>query len=326
MTTAEAVGFLSPAPALAPRRAKVRAGKERSSNRAVVASIVAGGLALSASLYPLPDLAQRLELHSPTLELPGHQFQDFPPLSGSPFLTPASADPQALVGILMNELPTMVLPNLPDPNVQDLPATLPTPDLPPLVQLVQALGLNFPSYPGGGGGGGGALPSVPTASPVQMQLLEFLMQVVAYAELTVPGFPADEIRNFLTSVLLNVVPPNPGRPELNARYLEVEPAAISEVGSAETSELESTGAVADEAAPTSCEQLAQTPCEQPAPTAHEETAPTSREQTARTSQGAQSGVSRVVSGVTSGGALSGVSKAVSGVTSGGALSGGSKVG
>jgi hypothetical protein len=151
---------------------------ERSASRAVGAAIVAGGLAFSVSLYPLPGKSQLLELFPPK-----HELSEFPQLADARLLNRELPDFSTL------ELPDFVklvellnhnFPDLRTDALLDLVKTYGLPDLVRSLELVKSLGSltqSFPGFSGGGGGGGGGSADVPpNVLPALVMVLQFLKQ------------------------------------------------------------------------------------------------------------------------------------------------------
>ena len=118
-----------------------RGRPERSSHRAVGAAIVAGGLAFSASLYPLPGESQLLELFPPK-----HEVSEFPKVVDFKFLNHKFPDLATL------ELPDLVnLVELLNHNFPDFPTDalldlVKTYGLPDLVTSLESLTHSFPGF------------------------------------------------------------------------------------------------------------------------------------------------------------------------------------
>jgi hypothetical protein len=161
-----------------PEMGRRRGEPERSASRAVGAAIVAGGLAFSVSLYPLPGKSQLLELFPPK-----HELSEFPQLADARLLNRELPDFSTL------ELPDFVklvellnhnFPDLRTDALLDLVKTYGLPDLVRSLELVKSLGSltqSFPGFSGGGGGGGGGSADVPpNVLPALVMLLQFLKQ------------------------------------------------------------------------------------------------------------------------------------------------------
>lgn len=159
------------APAIGPRRRS----SDNSTSRAVGAALVAGGLAFSISLYPLPDGPQLWDLLAPTqeassapakviqasflnLELPELDTLDVPDLAK---LAALSGDPTAL----------------PTSELLDLAMTYGMPDVMRALGLIQSYSTLAQSFPAFSGGWGGDTSSVPLdVWPALVWLLEYLQQ------------------------------------------------------------------------------------------------------------------------------------------------------
>ena len=161
-----------------PEMGRRRGEPERSASRAVGAAIVAGGLAFSVSLYPLPVESQLLELFPPK-----HELSEFPQLADARLLNRELPDFSTL------ELPDFVklvellnhnFPDLRTDALLDLVKTYGLPDLVRSLELLMSLGSpthSFPGFSGGGGGGGGGSAHVPpNVLPALVMLLQFLKQ------------------------------------------------------------------------------------------------------------------------------------------------------
>jgi hypothetical protein len=161
-----------------PEMGRRRGEPERSASRAVGAAIVAGGLAFSVSLYPLPGKSQLLELFPPK-----HELSEFPQLADARLLNRELPDFSTL------ELPDFVklvellnhnFPDLRTDALLDLVKTYGLPDLVRSLELVKSLGSltqSFPGFSGGGGGGGGGSADVPpNVLPALVMVLQFLKQ------------------------------------------------------------------------------------------------------------------------------------------------------
>ena len=143
---------------------------ERSASRAVGVAIVAGGLAFSVSLYPLPG-------ESPTLKLtpPKHELSESPKTVDLEFVNSKLPDFSKLELPDLAKLAGLVSHTFPDLPVDGLLGLVKTYGLPDLVKSFELLQSVAPmmsfepsshsvlSLSGGGGGGGGGLPpAVPT--------------------------------------------------------------------------------------------------------------------------------------------------------------------
>lgn len=129
-----------------PKRGGHDGGRERSANRAVGAAIVAGGLAISVSLYPLPGESQLLELFSPK-----HQLSELPKLVDSrligrklpDFSTLELPDLAKLIELLNHNFP-----DFPTDALLDLVTTFGLPDLVKALELMNSFGSLTHSFPG----------------------------------------------------------------------------------------------------------------------------------------------------------------------------------
>jgi hypothetical protein len=164
-----------------PQTGRHRDGSERSANRAVGAAIVAGGLALSVSLYPLPGESPLLELFPPKQEL-----SEFPKSVDFKFMNRKLQDFSTLeVRDLAKvvELLDHTLPGFPTDAFLDLVKTYGVRDVVKSLELLKSfepLTRSVPGFSGGGGGGGGGSPGDPTdVLPAWVMLLEFLKQNLA---------------------------------------------------------------------------------------------------------------------------------------------------
>jgi hypothetical protein len=161
-----------------PEMGRRRGEPERSASRAVGAAIVAGGLAFSVSLYPLPGEWQRLELFPPK-----HELSELPKLADAGLLNRKLPDFSTLQLPDFVKLVEQLNHNFPDLRTDallDLVTTYGLPDLVRSLELMKSLGsltLSFPGFFGGGGGGGGGSVDVPpNVLPALVMLLEFLKQ------------------------------------------------------------------------------------------------------------------------------------------------------
>jgi hypothetical protein len=166
---------------------------DRSAHRAIGAAIVAGGLAFSVSLYPLPDQSQLLELYPPKGAL-----SDFPKLidvkSANHKLAAITADglsdfPKLFDFLNTNfqDFPTAGLLDL--VNTLGLPASATSLDV---LKSLESFQHTFPGASGGGGGGGGGSAGIPVdVLPALLVWLEFLQQ----------HFPTLGLADVLTNVL-----------------------------------------------------------------------------------------------------------------------------
>jgi hypothetical protein len=152
-----------------------RAGPERPANRAVGAAIVAGGLALSVSLYPLPDGPRLLDLFQPEQKSSSESAK----VIKSRFLNVTFPDFSRV------KLPDLVklaalnhdFPDFGTDGLLNLVTTYGLLDVVKSLQLLESLGPVRHSFPGFSGGGGGGASGVPgEAWPALMVLLEFLEQ------------------------------------------------------------------------------------------------------------------------------------------------------
>ena len=143
-----------------PKRVRQRGGPERFANRAVGAAIVAGGLAFSVSLYPLPGESQLLDPFPPK-----HELSEVPKSVDFKFVNRKLPDFSTL------ELPDLVklvdllnhtLPDLQADALLDLVKTYGLPDLVKSLELLESVESLRHSFPGFSGGGGGGSPDVPT--------------------------------------------------------------------------------------------------------------------------------------------------------------------
>jgi hypothetical protein len=177
------------------KRERRRGGPERPAYRAVGDAIVAGGLARSVSLYPLPDGPQLLDLFPPKHESSSESLK----AADSTFLSYKFSDSSAL------KLPDLVklvelnhnFPDFATDGLLDLVTTYGLPDVVKSLELLGSLGPlrhSFPDYRGGGGGGGSADGSE-EVWPALMMLLEFLKQN-----------PPDPSGGGLWDVITNVFP------------------------------------------------------------------------------------------------------------------------
>jgi hypothetical protein len=128
----------------------------RPANRAVGAAIVAGGQALSVSLYPLPDGPRLLDPFQPEQEFSSESAK----IVESTFLNVTFAD---FATLKLPDLVKLVEPNhgFPDVGTDGLLNLVTTYGLPDVVRSLQLLDSPGPlrhSFPGFSGGGGGDSP------------------------------------------------------------------------------------------------------------------------------------------------------------------------
>jgi hypothetical protein len=148
---------------------------ERPANRVVGAAIVAGGLAFSVSLYPLPDgprlpnpFAPNRESSSDSQRLGGAKFVSY---KNSGSFTLKLADMVKLVALNHD------FPGFGADGLLDLAMTYGMPDVVRSVQLFGSLGPLMHGFPSASRGGGGGPSDVPGELwPALMWLLEFLEQ------------------------------------------------------------------------------------------------------------------------------------------------------
>ena len=157
------------------KNASHRRGRSgRPVNRTLGAAVAAGGLALSALLYPLPGDSQLLKLFPPN-----HKSSDLPKAPDFSAVDLQNLDQMVpdLLSIDSHDLARLV----------DLGQNLdlPTPVLLGLVQtygvanvvmLLDSLAQTIATASGGGGGGGGGSAGSPVASPILLTLLDVLRQ------------------------------------------------------------------------------------------------------------------------------------------------------
>ena len=176
---------------------------ERSASRAVGVAIVAGGLAFSVSLYPVPG-------ESPTLKLtpPKHELSESPKTVDLEFVNSRLPDFSKLELPDLAKLAGLVSHTFPDLPVDDLLGLVKTYGLPDLVKSFELLQSVAPmmsfepssqsvlSLSGGGGGGGGGLPpALPTdVLPAWVTLLEYLTH-------NLPASVGPRLAEIITSVV-----------------------------------------------------------------------------------------------------------------------------
>jgi hypothetical protein len=187
-----------------------RAGPERPANRAVGAAIVAGGLALSVSLYPLPGAPRLLDPFQPEQATSTQSAK----VVESTFLNVTFSDFSRL------KLPDLVklvalnhdFPAFGTDRLLNLVTTYGLPDVVKSLQLLDSLrplGHSFPGFSGGGGGGASDVPR--EAWSALMILLEFLEQNPP--AVSGGGGLWDVITNVFPKLALSLgIPPAPAAP------------------------------------------------------------------------------------------------------------------
>ncbi|MBB5165289.1 hypothetical protein HNP02_005263 [Mycobacterium sp. AZCC_0083] len=161
-----------------PQKRRHGGPSERPANRVVGAAIVAGGLAFSVSLYPLPDGPNLLYPFPPNHE----SSSDSQKVAGAKFLSYKNSGSFTLKLADMVKLVALNhdFPGFGADGLLDLAMTYGLPNVVRSLQLLDSLGPlrhSFPSVSRGGGGGGGGSSDVPgDLWPALMLLLDFLEQ------------------------------------------------------------------------------------------------------------------------------------------------------
>ena len=157
------------------KNASHRRGRSgRPVNRTLGAAVAAGGLALSALLYPLPGDSQLLKLFPPN-----HKSPDLPKALDFSAVDLQNLDQMVpdLLSIDSHGLARLVdlgqKLDLPTPVLLGLAQTYGVANV---VMLLDSLAQTIATASGGGGGGGGGSAGSPVASPILLTLLDVLRQ------------------------------------------------------------------------------------------------------------------------------------------------------
>ena len=157
-----------------PDTGRHRSEHERPASRVVGAALVAGGLALSASLYPLPDGPHLSDIFTPDQESSSEASK----VDGSPFVKYTFVNFPALT---LPELVRLVelnrdFPDLATGDLLELVTTYGLSDVVKSLEVLQSFSLR-PTFPGPSGGSGGARSAGSGAVlPPLVILLEYLKQ------------------------------------------------------------------------------------------------------------------------------------------------------
>lgn len=179
---------------------------ERSANRAVGAAIVAGGLAFSVSLYPLPSDSQILD----GLPSPDHELTEFPAL-----IKEAAVDNDISDASELQLTDLVKLAELFDDDILDVPPVIllelvKTYGLPDVVKSLEFIKSLAPTtehfFDVAYSGGGASANAAPNALPGIVILLEYLMHYFP----SVPGCGLLElITRILPTFMQSLVGPHP---------------------------------------------------------------------------------------------------------------------